>query len=212
MQAKDYRQQAWDRLRGNWGAAILAFLLYGLIIGALSYTGVGTLILGGPLMVGLVAVFLQLTRTGTTKIEYLFNGITTGFVNKMLGYILVSLYTILWTMLFYIPGIVKTYSYAMPFYILNDNPEMSANDAITRSREMMDGHKWQLFCLHFSFIGWIILSCLTFGVLFIVVTPYMQAANAEFYEKLKNDELAAKGITAEATFVEEPVAETTESN
>ena len=85
MQAKDYRQQAWDRLRGNWGAAILAFLLYGLIIGALSYTGVGTLILGGPLMVGLVAVFLQLTRTGTTKIEYLFNGITTGFVNKMLG-------------------------------------------------------------------------------------------------------------------------------
>ena len=212
MQAKDYRQQAWDRLRGNWGAAILAFLLYGLIIGALSYTGVGTLILGGPLMVGLVAVFLQLTRTGTTKIEYLFNGITTGFVNKMLGYILVSLYTILWTMLFYIPGIVKTYSYAMTFYILNDNPEMSANDAITRSREMMDGHKWQLFCLHFSFIGWIILSCLTFGVLYIVVAPYMQAANAEFYEKLKNDELAAKGITAEATFVEEPVAETTESN
>ena len=212
MQAKDYRQQAWDRLRGNWGAAILAFLLYGLIIGALSYTGVGTLILGGPLMVGLVAVFLQLTRTGTTKIEYLFNGITTGFVNKMLGYILVSLYTILWTMLFYIPGIVKTYSYAMTFYILNDNPEMSANDAITRSREMMDGHKWQLFCLRLSFIGWILLSCLTFGILLIVVMPYMQAAEAEFYEKLKNDELAAKGITAEATFVEEPVAETTESN
>ena len=212
MQAKDYRQQAWDRLRGNWGATILATLLYVLIIGALSYTGVGTLILGGPLLVGLVAVFLQLTRTGTTKIEYLFNGITTGFVNKMLGNILVTLYTLLWTMLFYIPGIIKAHSYAMTYYILNDNPEMSANDAITRSREMMDGHKWQLFCLRFSFIGWYLLSALTFGILLIVVMPYVQAAEAEFYEKLKNDELAAKGITAEATFVEEPVAETTESN
>lgn len=212
MFAKDYRKQAWNRLRGNWGATILAFLLYSLIIGALSFTGIGTIILTGPLYVGMVAVFVQLARTGTTKIEYLFNGITQNFVNKMLGYILVSIFTALWTLLFWIPGIVKSFSYAMTYYILNDNPEMSANDAITRSREMMDGHKWQLFCLRLSFIGWILLSCLTFGVLLIVVMPYMQAAEAEFYEKLKNDELAAKGITAEATFVEEPVAETTESN
>jgi uncharacterized membrane protein len=212
MFAKDYRKQAWNRLRGNWGATILAFLLYSLIIGALSFTGIGTIILAGPLYVGMVAVFVQLARTGTTKIEHMFEGITTGFVNKMLGQILVSLYTVLWTMLFWIPGFVKCFSYAMTYYILNDNPEMSANDAITRSREMMDGHKWQLFCLRLSFIGWILLSCLTFGVLLIVVMPYMQAAEAEFYEKLKNDELAAKGITAEATFVEEPVADTTDFN
>jgi uncharacterized membrane protein len=212
MFAKDYRKQAWNRLRGNWGATILAFLLYSLIIGALSFTGIGTIILTGPLYVGMVAVFVQLARTGTTKIEHMFEGFTTGFVNKMLGYILVSIFTALWALLFWIPGIVKSFSYAMTYYILNDNPEMSANDAITRSREMMDGHKWQLFCLRLSFIGWILLSCLTFGVLMIVVMPYMQAAEAEFYEKLKNDELAAKGITAEATFVEEPVAETTESN
>lgn len=212
MFAKDYRKQAWNRLRGNWGATILAFLLYSLIIGALSFTGIGTIILAGPLYVGMVAVFVQLTRTGTTKIEHMFEGFTTGFVNKMLGYILVSIFTALWTMLFWIPGIVKAHSYAMTYYILNDNPEMSANDAITRSREMMDGHKWQLFCLRLSFIGWILLSCLTFGVLLIVVMPYMQAAEAEFYEKLKNDELAAKGITAEATFVEEPVADTTDFN
>ena len=212
MLAKDYRKKAWDRLSGNWGAAILAFLLYTLIISALSFTGIGTIILTGPLYVGMVAVFVQLARTGTTKIEHMFEGITTGFVNKMLGFILISLYVALWTMLFWIPGIVKSFSYAMTYYILNDNPEMSANDAITRSREMMDGHKWQLFCLRLSFIGWILLSCLTFGILLIVVMPYMQAAEAEFYEKLKNDELAAKGITTEATFVEEPVAETTESN
>ena len=209
MFAKDYRKLAWNRLSGNWGVAILTILLYALIVGALSFTGIGTLILTGPLYVGVIAVFVQLARTGSTKLEYMFEGITKGFVNKMLGYILVSIFTFLWTLLFWIPGIVKAHSYAMTFYILNDNPDMGANEAITRSREMMDGHKWQLFCLRFSFIGWILLCCLTFGILFIFVYPYMQAAEAEFYEKLKNDELAAMGVTNEP--VEEPTFDTTES-
>lgn len=199
MFAKDYRKQAWDRLSGNWGVAILAYLLFSLIIGALSTTGIGSLILAGPLTVGLISVFVQLARTGTTKIEHLFDGITKGFVNKMLSYILVSVYTFLWALLFWIPGIVKSFSYAMTFYIMNDNPEMGANEAITRSREMMDGHKWQLFCLRFSFIGWILLSVLTFGVLMIFVAPYMQAAEAEFYENLK----AEAGLSQPAPVAEE---------
>ena len=199
MFAKDYRKQAWDRLSGNWGVAILAYLLFSLIIGALSTTGIGSLILAGPLTVGLISVFVQLARTGTTKIEHLFDGITKGFVNKMLSYILVSVYTFLWTLLFWIPGIVKSFSYAMTFYIMNDNPEMGANEAITRSREMMDGHKWQLFCLRFSFIGWILLSILTLGVLMIFVAPYMQAAEAEFYENLK----AEAGLSQPAPVAEE---------
>ena len=185
MFAKNYRRQAWGRLSGNWGVAILAYLLYSLIIGALSGTGIGVLILAGPLYAGLIAVFVQLARTGSTKIEYMFENLTNGFVNKMLTYILMEVYTFLWALLFIIPGIVKAYSYSMAFYIMNDNPEMGANEAITRSREMMNGHKWQLFCLHFSFIGWILLSVLTFGVLMIFVAPYMQAAEAEFYENLK---------------------------
>ena len=199
MFAKDYRKQAWDRLSGNWGVAILAYLLFSLIIGALSTTGIGSLILAGPLTVGLISVFVQLARTGTTKIEHLFDGITKGFVNKMLSYILVSVYTFLWALLFWIPGIVKSFSYAMTFYIMNDNPEMGANEAITRSREMMDGHKWQLFCLRFSFIGWILLSILTLGVLMIFVAPYMQAAEAEFYENLK----AEAGLSQPAPVAEE---------
>ncbi len=199
MFAKDYRKQAWDRLSGNWGVAILAYLLFSLIMGALSSTGIGLLILAGPLTVGMISVFVQLARTGTTKIEHLFDGITNGFVNKMLAHILVSVYTFLWALLFWIPGIVKSFSYAMTFYILNDNPEMGANEAITRSREMMNGHKWQLFCLRFSFIGWILLSILTFGVLMIFVAPYMQAAEAEFYENLK----AEAGLSQPAPVAEE---------
>ncbi|MBE6620456.1 MAG: DUF975 family protein [Ruminococcaceae bacterium] len=198
MFAKDYRRQAWGRLSGNWGVAILAYLLYSLIIGALSTTGIGSLILAGPLYAGLIAVFVQLARTGSTKIEGMFENLTKGFVNKMLTYILVQVYTFLWALLFIIPGIVKGYSYSMAFYIMNDNPEMGANEAITRSREMMNGHKWQLFCLHFSFIGWILLSILTFGILTIFVAPYMQAAEAEFYENLKLEAgLAQVAPTAE---------------
>ena len=186
MFAKDYRRQAWGRLSGNWGVAILAYLLYSLIIGALSGTGIGVLILAGPLYAGLIAVFVQLARTGSTKIEYMFENLTNGFVNKMLTYILMEVYTFLWALLFIIPGIVKAYSYSMAFYIMNDNPEMGANEAITRSREMMNGHKWQLFCLHFSFIGWYLLSALTFGILMFWVTPYVRTAEAAFYEDLKS--------------------------
>ena len=188
MFAKDYRRMAWEKLRGNWGTVIVTYLIYSLIIGALSGTaGIGLLILGGPLTVGLAAVMLTLMRTGSTKIETLFDGVSTDFVSRMLAYILFSVYIALWSLLFVIPGLVKSYSYAMTFYILRDNPGIGANEAITRSRQMMRGHKWQLFCLHFSFIGWILLSMLTCGVLMLWVAPYMQAANAAFYESIKDE-------------------------
>ena len=191
MFAKDYRARAWEKLRGNWGMAILVCFLYALIVGAISalpVAGVASLLISGPLAVGLATAFLSLSRTGETKVDVLFGGFTQNFVNNFLAYLLQTLFVFLWTLLFIIPGIVKGYSYAMTYYILADHPEMSANDAITRSREMMRGHKWQLFCLHFSFIGWILLSVITCGILFIWVVPYMQQADAEFYENIKGED------------------------
>ena len=70
---------------------------------------------------------------------------------------LMGLFTLLWTLLFIIPGLIKTYSYAMTPYILAEHPEMTATEAITESRRIMDGNKWRLFCLSFSFIGWALL-------------------------------------------------------
>ena len=211
MFAKDYRQQAWKKLDKKWGVAILSYLVYSLIYSAVSsFTGIGGLILGGPLVIGYIAIILTIVRGGDAKIEQIFDNFSGRFVSNMALFVLQYLYTFLWTMLFIIPGIVKSYSYAMAYYIQCDNPEMGANEAITRSREMMDGHKWQLFCLHFSFFGWILLSVLTCGLLLIMVTPYMNTATAEFYEKLKRDELIAKGIdpdATEATFEEAPVVE-----
>ena len=107
---------------------------------------------------------------------------------------------LLLALLFVIPGLIKSYSYAMTFYIMADNPGIDGNEAITRSRQMMDGNKWRLFCLDFSFIGWIILCMLTFGILFFYVGPYMEAAHAAFYQSLKGDEpVAAEEAPAEKT-------------
>jgi uncharacterized membrane protein len=200
MFAKDYRQSAWKKLDKKWGVAILSYLVYSLIYGAVSsFTGIGGLIVGGPLVIGYIAIILTIVRGGDAKIEQIFDNFSGRFVSNMALFVLQYLYTFLWTMLFIIPGIVKSYSYAMSYYIMCDNPEMGANEAITRSREMMNGHKWQLFCLRFSFIGWILLSILTFGVLMIFVAPYMQAAEAEFYENLK----AEAGLSQPAPVAEE---------
>jgi uncharacterized membrane protein len=185
MFAKDYRKLAWSKLKGNWGVIIVTFLIYSLLISILP--GAAYLILGGPLAVGLCAVVLSLVRTGSTKIETLFSGLTDGFVSRLLANLLMSIYIALWTLLLWVPGIIKTYSYAMTFFIMQDNPGIGANEAITRSRQMMKGHKWQLFCLHLSYIGWILLSCLTFGILLLWVIPSMQVATAEFYESIKGE-------------------------
>ena len=73
----------------------------------------------------------------------------------------------------------------MTYYIILDNPNLSANEAIAESRKLMYGKKWKLFCLDFSFIGWFLLTILTFGLLSLYVQPYHEAARARFYEDIK---------------------------
>lgn len=193
MFAKDYRHQAWNQLRGNWGYAILTMLLYNIIIGALSYLGgIGVLILGGVFEVGLASVMLSFIREGHIKLEGLFSGFSEHLTDRMVAGLLVQLYTFLWSLLFVIPGIVKMYSYSMTFYILKDHPEMTATQAIDRSRQIMQGNKWRLFCLHLSFIGWLILCGLTFGILTLWISPYMELATANFYESIKGEPTPAE--------------------
>ena len=97
-----------------------------------------------------------------------------------------DLYTILWTMLFIIPGIVKSYEYQMIPYLLAENPQMSREQAFAESKRMMSGQKWRAFVLDLSFIGWNILSAITLGILGILyVQPYMDATHAALYEALR---------------------------
>ena len=97
-----------------------------------------------------------------------------------------DLYTLLWSLLFVIPGIVKSYEYRMVPYILAENPQMSKEQAFAESRQMMDGQKWDTFVLDLSFLGWEILGGMTAGILTVLyVQPYKDATNAALYEKLR---------------------------
>ncbi len=87
----------------------------------------------------------------------------------------------LWSLLFVIPGIIAGYRYALTDYVLAETPDITASEAIEISKRLMQGNKWRLFCLRFSFIGWDILASLTFGIANLFIIPYKQAAEAAFY-------------------------------
>ena len=98
-----------------------------------------------------------------------------------------SVYTFLWSLLFIIPGIIASYSYAMTSYILAEHPEMSASEAIEISKKIMDGNKWRFFCLQLSFIGWDLLSIFSCGIGNLFLTPYKQVAYAGFYRDVSHN-------------------------
>jgi uncharacterized membrane protein len=118
--------------------------------------------------------------------------------------LLVGVFTFLWSLLFVIPGIVKSIAYSMSMYILAENKGKSARECIKESIAMTNGHKGELFVLSLSFIGWILLGSITLGIAYIWVAPYMQATFVNAYNSLK------PAATVEAAPVEEAPAETTE--
>ena len=86
-----------------------------------------------------------------------------------------------------IGGVILNYAYAMVPYLLRDYPELGAREALRTSSQMMKGHKWDLFVLDLSFIGWILLGIMTAGIGLLWVAPYMDTTHAAFYEDLKNE-------------------------
>ena len=176
---------------GSWLFTLLACVLINLVANVLTGTGVLApvlFIVYGCLQFGLFSFILDGVRKNENKNELntLFTGFTENLGRNILTGILYQVFIILWTLLFIIPGIVMSYAYSMTFFILKDNPEMSALDAIKASKKMMKGYKMKAFLLDLSFIGWIFISvfcCCGIGMLW--VTPYMQAAKAELYEEIK---------------------------
>lgn len=131
--------------------------------------------------------FTENTEAGPVPVST----IKAGFQNYGHNFVVMLLrdvYLLLWFLLLIVPGIIKAYSYCMVPYILAEHPELSANEVITRSREMMNGHKWQAFKLDLSFFGWILLGALTLGLVDVFWTaPYMESAQAALYLKLRDE-------------------------
>lgn len=105
------------------------------------------------------------------------------------------LYVLLWTLLFIIPGIIASYSYAMTGYILAEHPELTASEALAQSKQMMSGNRLRLFFLELSFLGWDLLCILTLGVGNLWLVPYKQAAFAAFYREVSGTEYVAPAQT-----------------
>ena len=165
-----------------------------LLVGSFTYIMIAALImgavyfiLGSIIAVGYAKFNLNLVDRVEASFENLF-AFLSYWKTAAAARILQSIYILLWSLLFIIPGIIASYSYAMTEYILADHPELSANEAISKSKQMMDGNKWRLFCLQFSFIGWSILCLLILGIGNLWLTPYKQAATAAFYREVSGTE------------------------
>ncbi len=157
-------------------------------IGGLGLVGLAlSLLVFNPLIVGCYRFFLQNSR-GPARLNELGAGFQDDWGNVILVMFLKNLFIALWSLLFIVPGFVKAYSYRMVPYLLKEHPELKGTQVITISRQMMNGHKGRAFVLDLSFLGWIILSALTFGILHLFwVGPYIQATDAQLYEAVKAD-------------------------
>jgi uncharacterized membrane protein len=180
----ELRLLARTQLKGTWLGAVGMFLVYSIILAISSLIAVGPIVLGGPLYLGYITYFLRKARGESSKLENLFDGFKQ-FGSSFLLYLLQFIFVMLWTCLFIVPGIIKSFSYSMAFFILADNPSLGASEAITQSRKMMVGYKGKLFGLYLSFIGWGLLCCLSLGIGFLWLIPYISASVTNFYEELK---------------------------
>ena len=205
----EYKDMALESLNNNWGQGALVTFVYiltycgiifaiGFFVGvfpsgseasreALSNTIVNVAGLSLlPLEFGLAANFLNLSRGKGLSISQLFDGFN-DYKRIFTTLFLVQIYTALWALLLFIPGVVKSYSYSMTPFVLKDNPTMKNNEAIELSMKLMKGHKMQLFLLDLSMIGWALLCMLTLGLGILLLQPYNTTAHAAFYRDLIND-------------------------
>ncbi len=211
-QNQEYKNEALAALKGNWAPAVLATLVYYLLtlflispyevavfrtnsadimglMAASRWYGVfllGMILVIGPFLVGYVNSFKKLLVEGDDRITA--NSFREGFKpywRSVWAYLFRGILIALWSLLLVIPGIIKSLSYAMTMYIVKDHPELTVNEAIDLSKDMMYGHKYDLFYLYISFIGWYLLSILTLGIGTFWLMPYIETAQASFYEDVK---------------------------
>ncbi len=202
----EIKSMAKEQIKGNIGILFLIALIIAvisfvssIILGFIPVIGTaGSICISAGFSLSTIIIYLNLTFGAKPSLDY----IAYGF-NDLWSAVKVSfftgLFTVLWSMLFIIPGIIKAISYSQAMYILAENKGMPALEAISKSKEMMKGHKMEYFVLGLSFLGWTYLGIFTLGIAYIWVIPYMNATYANYYNKLKGN---TANTYAEATYVE----------
>ena len=195
MNRAELKLAAKAQIQGKIGILFVCYLVVfgiGLVCGLIPVVGgVASFVITPAISLGLCLIFLGLTEGKNVEIGTLFSRFSC--VGKALWLsILIGVFTFLWSLLFWIPGIVKGLSYSMAYYVLTENPELTAREALNESKAIMEGHKMELFVLYLSFILWDILVVFTFGIASVYVLPYQSATIANFYQKIKRQPQAAE--------------------
>lgn len=192
MNRAELKAMAKQQIKGKIGILFVITLiigvlsaLAGVVLNLIPGGGlVATIIVTPAFSLSLIRVYLDVVAGGTPKAGDAFTGFDDFWAAFKVTF-LVGLYTFLWSLLFFIPGIIKALSYSMSMYILAENKGKSARECIAESKELTDGHKMELFVLALSFIGWGLLCTITLGIALIWVAPYMLATMANVYKSLK---------------------------
>lgn len=180
-QNEDQIQEAASAMPTNVVVMIMAMVLA--VVGVLAIWSLVQLLVGGFVSLGLIQYNMDLIDGKEVSFGTIFSK-SSLFGKALWLRIRMTLFTFLWTLLLIVPGIIKSFAYSMAGFIMAENPEISAKEAMEVSQEMMRGNKWRLFCLSFSFFGWNILACLTLGIGYLWLNPYMNAAMASFYDDI----------------------------
>ncbi len=207
---QEIKQMAKDQIRGRIGQLFLVMLVMFAISGVsmlLNFIPVlGQLVITAVSVVvamGFTLIFINLTKGIEPDVRTLFDRVP--IFLKVFGlYFMIGLFTMLWSLLLIVPGIIKMYSYFLAPYIMAENPDKGVFEAIDDSKRMMNGHKMDLFVLALSFIGWILLTSVTFGIAGVYVIPYMQATFANFYNKVKALDAQQNGGYYQQQYAQQP--------
>lgn len=201
--SKQLKLAARESLQGRWGFMALMMLLFLIIQGVpngfasspeedfqfIDLIGMLLTVLTLPVAMGWSWLALSVARDEQTKVADLFEPYK--MFLKAIGVSIVQTFFLgLWFLLFIIPGIIKSFSYMLTYYIIRDEPSIGILDAITRSRQMMDGHKKEAFFLVLSFIGWFLLGIITLGIGFLWIGPYFSVTIAKFYDRVRGEEVS----------------------
>lgn len=162
-------------------------VLFGIVCTTLLISAVFHAFIYNPLKVGISAFCIQ-ALDKETPLQAISAGYKPKFFSNVWALFWRDVFVVLWSLLLIIPGIVKSYSYRLVPYVLAENPGISTKEALRKSSAMMQGNKWNTFVLDLSFLGWNILSAITFGILGVFyVEPYKMLTDAALYEQLKRN-------------------------
>lgn len=178
-----------DALVTEYGMKVVSIafaIIFGAIAGIIAIGSLIDVLLINPLAVGCKNFFLRNSEE-SVDISELARGFKPAWWNNVVTMFLTDLFTVLWSLLFLFPGIIKAYSYRLVPYIMAENPDLHGTEAITLSRRMMNGHKWEAFVFDLSFLGWYILATVTASIAGVFwVGPYKAAADAELYKAIRD--------------------------